>query len=140
MQSAEQGRDAPVLSVFSGGWILRGQLTSYHWFLEYSRKHRLETLETSREYKKADKAERRQMVDRMEAVLTCMGPTGIPDLTALNPVYVTATSAAGGSTLIPALRVPVGSVTSWALVDFQVPKPPSGGGAGVAVGVAVPLG
>lgn len=63
------------------------------------------------------------------------GPADGPDLIALNLVYVTAAGPTGAQLLIPALRVPLAAVARWSVVDFGLPKQPSG--SGVAVGVAV---
>lgn len=142
MTLVEKGAAAsPHVSIFASSWIFRGQLTSTHWFLETTRKHRQEALEQSRDYKKADPETRRQQSESLNAELGLFGSPEHPDITAVNLVYVTAVNPAGATALIPAVRIPLTSVSSWSAVDFVLPKPAGGGGGiGVGVGVAMPIG
>jgi hypothetical protein len=130
---------APMITVFTNGFVLRGQLTSEHWFRETSLEHRRQNLEGASEYKKADTATRQSLMQQLQATSDALGSAG-ESQAALNLVYVTAVSPAGITSYVPAMRVPAHVVTGWSLVEFPLPQAKSSSGIGVGVGVAVPLG
>jgi hypothetical protein len=140
LAAVASGARAPMITVLANSFVLRGQLTTEHWFRETSLEHRRKNLESSPEYKKADAATRQSLMRQVEEMAGALGSSGDASTGVLNLVYVTAISPAGITSYVPAMRVPAPAVTAWALVDFPLPQAKSGsGGVGVGVGVVVPL-